>query len=382
MDKFGQKVFLASEQGGIYRIANGYISQVANTTNYPDSRFASWLSIKCSDSGNEVIALAYNENAGDGIFKSSDGGATFSQITSFAGQGSLKVTAIDISRDGNVIAIGAQDGVTAKLFTQHGKTANWYERENINYYWNYDQIRMNASGSIIYTQYFWGAPLRVLKGGPEVPKSNSVDWVSSSSLRVNWGFSTPPGTDSLQQITDVELQYSTSSSGPWTTYVDGEAGGSSGSITVSGLTSNTNYYFKLRSKNYYGLSAWSSVIGPSYTYSPPSTPDAPTALNTLDKSVIIARFATPSSNGGAQIIDYEWEYSVDSGASWRNTGVNFGYVYLDGNNPSLKSAVGITDMTPGVPIQIHYRAYNGIAWSLWSPATTFVAYRVPSAPLS
>ena len=155
VDKFGQKVFLASEQGGIYRIANGYISQVANTTNYPDSRFASWLSIKCSDSGNEVIALAYNENAGDGIFKSSDGGATFSQITSFAGQGSLKVTAIDISRDGNVIAIGAQDGVTAKLFTQHGKTANWYERENINYYWNYDQIRMNASGSIIYTQYFW-----------------------------------------------------------------------------------------------------------------------------------------------------------------------------------------------------------------------------------
>ena len=382
VDKFGQKVFLASEQGGIYRIANSSISEIPNTTYYPDSRFASWMSIKCSDSGNEVVALAYNENAGDGIFKSTDGGLTFTQITTFAGQSALKSTAIDISRDGNVIAVGTKDGVTAKLFTQHGKTSSWYERENINYYWNYDQIRMNSNGSTIYTQYFWGAPLRVLKGSPEVPISTGVDWVSSTSLKLNWGFTAQPGSDSIQQVDDVDIQYSTSSSGPWVTFTDGVAGGASGSITATGLNSLTNYYFRIRAKNYYGASAWSAAIGPSFTNSPPSKPDTPTAIVVSDKSVIVARFSTPSSSGGSEIKDHEWEYSVDSGTTWTTSGVNYGYMYLDGSKPSLKSAVAITDMTPGVAIQIHTRSYNGIAWSDWSFAGTFTAYRIPSAPTS
>ncbi len=81
-------------------------------------------------------------------------------------------------------------------------------------------------------------------------------------------------SDSNSGITDYVVEYSTSSTfdSAVTVFPDGES--ATKSVTVTGLTNGTSYYFRVKAINDYGISTYSSIT-PALVPSLPSTPATP-----------------------------------------------------------------------------------------------------------
>ena len=73
-------------------------------------------------------------------------------------------------------------------------------------------------------------------------------------MSVSWS---APASNGGAAITDYIVQYATSSGGSYTTFSDGTS--TSTSATVTGLASNTAYYFKVAAVNSVGTSSYSTV---------------------------------------------------------------------------------------------------------------------------
>jgi hypothetical protein len=76
----------------------------------------------------------------------------------------------------------------------------------------------------------------------------------ATQVSLSW---TAPASNGGAAITDYVVQYSTSSSGGFSTFADGTS--TSTSATVTGLTNNTVYYFKVAAVNSVGTSDYSTV---------------------------------------------------------------------------------------------------------------------------
>ncbi len=376
----GSAAFFASQQGYIYKLVNSTLTQIPNTHLFADNSSILWLDIDVSNSGNEIVALPYNANSTGIFYKSTNGGTSFSAVTTINSQNLNTVRAVAISGDGNTTFLGTTASDIATLYTQHGKNGTWYQRESRSYYWNYDDISLNLDGSIAITQNY-GYPLQILKGTPETPYITSIGYGSATSLNVGWQFTNTQPTDPFQSITDVAIQYATSSSGPWTTFNDGVAGGSYGWSPVTGLTSLTTYFFRVRAQNSFGYSSWSEVKS-SFVYTPASTPATPTRIPSTNSDLFLS-FATPSSLGGAtHIYNQDWQYSTDSGNTWIDgdtSNLSFRYAYSNPSYSYLRTHLLISNLQPGVAYKVRARSYNGITWSDWSAPGTYYVYRTPSA---
>ena len=85
------------------------------------------------------------------------------------------------------------------------------------------------------------------------------------------------------------------------------------SITVSGLTTNTNYYFALTATNSLGTSAQSSPLGPITPAL--SVPGAPSGLSAVPSNGSVSLSWTAPNNGGSAITGYTIKYATTPGGA-------------------------------------------------------------------
>jgi hypothetical protein len=161
----------------------------------------------------------------------------------------------------------------------------------------------------------------VLFTEPGAPTSVSGT-AGNAQVSLSW---TAPEFTGLTSITDYIIQYSTSATfaSSITTFTDSVS--SSTSVTVTGLTNGTTYYFRVAAVNAVGTGQYSSI---SAGVTPITVPTGVTSLSaSASDRTITATWSAPSSDGGSAITSYTVETQLNSEA-WvdrgpQSSGVSF-----------------------------------------------------------
>jgi N-acetyl-anhydromuramyl-L-alanine amidase AmpD len=100
-------------------------------------------------------------------------------------------------------------------------------------------------------QYWnWSHFMALVIGGPAAPTNLVLTPLNSSQIRVEW-------TDLATNESGFKIERATSASGPWTQI--GSAGANITTMTSSGLTGSTVYYFRVKAFNANGDSEYSEI---------------------------------------------------------------------------------------------------------------------------
>ena len=131
----------------------------------------------------------------------------------------------------------------------------------------------------------------------------------NGQVQLSW---TAPVSNGGLSVTDYTIQYSVDSGSSWQTFTD--AVSSATSATVTGLTNDTGYFFKVASVNDVGAGLYSAN---SSAVTPATTPGLPTAVvGVRGNGQVQLSWTAPVSNGGLSVTDYTIQYSTD-GSSWQ-----------------------------------------------------------------
>lgn len=377
----GTKTYIASSQCSITKLTGISLTLLANTVSY-FSQCLSWNDIRTDDTGDNLIGIA-SITRGPTVFTSSNGGSTLSVITQVNGVDLDPVTSVAISADASARFFSTYLEIDpwnyrAILFTQHGKTAPWIGRPTSPYN-DFSSLRPNGEGSTLIGSVHAYA-LRVFKGAPRAPYMDKVASASTSSMNVYWNSGFDAGSDSSQEITDVIVEYSTSNTGPWTVFNDGVSGGQYGTITVTGLSAQTNYYFRVKTRNSFGTSSYSAILN-GLIYGKPSTPAAPTRI--LNSSETFARisFNEPTNLAGASVsTETQWQYSTNGGSTWNDSSTASFSAVISFDPALLIPVLLISGHTLGEELLIRSRTSNGLQWSDWSSGLSMTFYKKALAP--
>lgn len=151
-------------------------------------------------------------------------------------------------------------------------------------------------------------------------------------VNLSWSLPTNTGGD---QIIDYIVEYKKSSTITWLTFTDGV--GIAESATVTGLTNDLQYDFRVSAVNSYGTSPTTSATATPTT----TVPDAPTSpfLQPGNNKAVFS-WKSPTNNGGLPITDYVVHYKPSNISSWTISNV--------GNSTIISTT--ITNLTNG---QLH-----------------------------
>ena len=189
----------------------------------------------------------------------------------------------------------------------------------------------------------------------------------NGQVSVSW---TAPASNGGAAITDYVVQYSTSSGGSYTTFSDGTA--TTTTATVTGLTNNTAYYFKVAAVNYVGTGSYSTVssgVTPLVPYF--NAVSNLTAVANANGSVDLAWSAPTASN--LQIYGYSvsfYDLDVIGGTAsggwgvWTNQGTYYSLStgLFSGSNP----------VTTGYgPVRFGIKAMSGQCVGVGSGSCTY-----------
>lgn len=226
---------------------------------------------------------------------------------------------------------------------------------------NYDyQVRSsNASGTSAWTSSSTGYTLRL----PGQPTSVVLGTSTATTQPISW---TAPASGGA--LTDYEIQYAAASSGSWSTFADGTS--TTASTTVTSLTADTNYDYRVRASNSCGSGSWSSTAT-GYTLRVPGQVTGVTA-GTATATTQPLTWTAPSS--GDALADYEIQYSPTGIGSWST--------FADGTSTTASTTV--TGLSTSTGYDYRVRATNSAGNGAYSTALinaiTGSSGSPPSAP--
>ncbi len=126
------------------------------------------------------------------------------------------------------------------------------------------------------------------------------------------------------------------------------------SVTVTGLTNDVSYDFRVAAKNKMNTGAWSSTFSATPQMTPP---DAPTdLLTTSGNKEVTVRWTAPSDNGGSAITDYIIQYRINGNDEFKT--------YNDHVWNGTVSAV--KNLTNGTTYDFRVAAKNNVGTGPWS----------------
>lgn len=191
---------------------------------------------------------------------------------------------------------------------------------------------------------------------PDPPTKPVVSSITASSVYVTFS----DGDNNGDAIDGRQIQYGTTSP---TNIVSSDR-----STTITGLKSGTQYYFRARTHNSEGYSAWTSYTG-AKTLDEPAAPGV-VQISSIKQTSVRARFSDPSDTGGAAILERQIGYGVTNGTPTTtvkyapNTGGTAAEQALN-----LALGISITNLAPGTTYYFRSRTRNSVGWSAWSAAT-------------
>lgn len=121
----------------------------------------------------------------------------------------------------------------------------------------------------------------------------AVSVVSSTQVSLTWTAQSTPG-NGYSSITTYTVEYKLSSDSTW------QSGNTTASspATISGLTTLSTYYFRIKSTNAFGTGPTSSDSSVSATlYGIPNVPAQPTLTQTSGSTSIVVTWTAPANNG-------------------------------------------------------------------------------------
>ncbi|MHC4832982.1 MAG: invasin domain 3-containing protein [Planctomycetota bacterium] len=177
-----------------------------------------------------------------------------------------------------------------------------------------------------------------------VPDMPTIDSATPGNGSAEIAF-TGPVDDGGSLILDYE--YELDASGTWVSF-----GSTSSPATITGLTNGQTYSVSIRAVNAMGAGAGSTAAD----VTPATVPDAPTALSaTPDDQSISVAFTAPADDGGAVIVDYEYE--LDGSGTWTSAG-------------TAASPVAISGLVNGQSYSVKLRAVNSMGEGAASSAVS------------
>ncbi len=188
---------------------------------------------------------------------------------------------------------------------------------------------------------------------PDAPTNLSAT-SGNAEVDLDWD---APVSNGGSAITDYVIQYKLSSEPTtWSTFSDGTS--TVTTTTVTGLTNELAYDFRVSAVNAVGTSAVSSTDSATPTAGN-TAPDAPTALAAIaDDAEVSLSWSAPADDGGSAITDYIVQYKLSSDSSWTT--------FSDGT--STVTSATVTGLTNDLSYDFRVSAVNAIGTS--SPSLT------------
>lgn len=207
----------------------------------------------------------------------------------------------------------------------------------------------------------------------DAPTSLTSSSKTGSAVSLYW---TAPVNDGGQPLSNYTVEWGTDNvNWPNSTNTGSGTAASVGSpFTVTGLSPNTQYYFRVAAVNSVGTSAYSSSIAVTTD----TTPGAPTALTSSSKtgSAVSLYWTAPASDGGEAISNYTVQWGTDN-VNWPNS-INTG----SGTAASVGSPFAITGLTSNTQYYFRVAAINSVGTGSYSTSIAVTTDTTPGAPTS
>ncbi len=189
---------------------------------------------------------------------------------------------------------------------------------------------------------------------PDAPTS-LVATPASTQMALTW---TAPAANG-SAITDYVVEYKFASEPTtWTTFADGTS--TNAYATVTGLTNDLSYNFRVSATNGVGTGGVSSTATATPVLAVPSAPLSLT-VTTGTSSTVGLTWSVPIANGGASITDYVVEYKLASEPTTWST-------FSDGTSTSTSASV--TGLTNGSSYNFRVSATNSVGTGTASSTAT------------
>lgn len=191
---------------------------------------------------------------------------------------------------------------------------------------------------------------------------------TSQQVQITW---TAPADNGGNSVKDYVVQYALDDEEPsWQTFTHDAS--TTASATISGLTNDVPYLFRVAAVNDAGQGDFSANSAPITPLG--VAPGAPTNVaGTFGNQQVTVTWNAPSDDGGTPLTDYQIRYSSDSGSNWSEA-VAVGATFAD-------RSFAVTGLTNGLTYIFEVAAVNNRGAGAWSSASSgVVPATVPDAP--
>ncbi|HET7337831.1 MAG TPA: fibronectin type III domain-containing protein, partial [Candidatus Nitrosotalea sp.] len=225
------------------------------------------------------------------------------------------------------------------LVSNTGSTATTYSNTGLasSTTYTYRVSAINSVGNSSPSNVASATTLVVITS-PQPPTGLTATATSSSQIDLSWN---APGSDGGSAITGYKIERSING-GTFSILVANTADAAT-AYSDTGLTSNTNYTYRISAINSVGTSSPSNTASAT-TPVTITAPQPPTGLaaTAISSSQINLSWSAPANNGGSAITGYKIERSTDSGSTWSTISPNTGSTTTTFSDTSLAQNTAYT----------------------------------------